>query len=97
MTAAFDVVMTTRTELIQQAIDGIRNDRRRARLQRKFETNPQKVADRLTTRCIECDSYDCDELAEFLEFGNVRAIDPETLKRWIEIIKILLPLILAFL
>lgn len=97
MTAAFANESIGRTELIQRAIHGIRNDRRRNRLQRKFETNPTKVADRLVTRCIECDSDDCDSLAEFLEFGSVSAIDPETLKRWIEIIKVLLPLILAFL
>lgn len=97
MTAAWETKFMGRTELIQRAIHGVRNERRRNRLQRKFEANPTKLFDRLTTRCIECDSDDCDSLAEFLEVGSVQAIDPDTLKRWIEIIKILLPIILAFL
>lgn len=97
MTAVFANESIGRTELVQRAIHGIRNERRRNRLQRKFELNAPKLFDRLTTRCLDCDSDDCDSLAEFIEFGSVQAIDPETLKRWIEIIKVLLPLILAFL
>jgi hypothetical protein len=97
MSAAFDRVDIGRTELVQRAIHGIRNPRRQARLQRKFEANPSKVCDRLVNRLAECDSDECDTLSDFLDAGAVQAIDPETLKRWIEIVKILLPLILAFL
>lgn len=98
MTAAFDQTETiTRSELIARAIHGIRNPRRRERLRRKFEENAPKLFDRLIARCGECDTEDCDELCEFLEAGMPMAIDPEKLKRWIEIIKIILPLILLFL
>lgn len=97
MSAAFDQQTITRTELVQRAISQVRNDRRRNRLQRKFEANAPKLFDRLVAKCDECDSDECDSLAEFLEHGTVTTVDPETLKRWIEIIKILLPFILAFL
>lgn len=97
MSAVFDQETITRTELVQRAINQVRNDRRRARLQRKFELNAPKVFDRLVNRCVECDNEECDSLAEFLDTGHTMTIDPERLKRWIEIIKILLPLILAFL
>ena len=97
MSAVFDQETITRIELVQRAILQVRSERRRNRLQRKFELNAPKVFDRLVNRCVECDSDECDSLAEFLETGTTMAIDPEKLKRWIEIIKILLPLILAFL
>jgi hypothetical protein len=97
VTAAFETSFATSDDLIQAAINGIRGERRRNRLQRKFNENPNKVRDRLVGRCTECSTDDCDSLAEFLDAGAVQAIDPETLKRWIEIIKVLLPLILAFL
>lgn len=85
-----------RTELIQRAIHEIRNPRRKRRLQNRFDADPVKVASRLAAKLEECDSGECDEIADFMASGAT-AIDPEKLKRWIEIIKILLPLILAFL
>lgn len=98
MTAAFDQTETiTRSELIARAIHGIRNPRRRERLRKKFEANPNKLFDRLAGRCGDCETEDADQLAEFIEHGMPMAIDPEKLKRWIEIIKIILPLILRFL
>ena len=97
VTAAFETSFASSSDLIQAAIHGIRGERRRNRLQRKFESNPEKVRDRLVGRCVECSTDDCDALAEFLDAGGVQAIDPETLRRWIEIIKVLLPIILAFL
>jgi hypothetical protein len=97
VTAAFETSFASSSDLIQAAIHGIRGERRRNRLQRKFDANPDKVRDRLVGRCTECSTDDCDSLAEFLDAGGVQAIDPETLRRWIEIIKVLLPIILAFL
>lgn len=87
----------TRTQLVQEAINGVRNVRRRERLRSKFSSNPTKLMDRLAAKCDEMDSSDCDDLSDCLMGKDVGAIDPEKLKRWIEILKILLPLILAFL
>ena len=97
MTAAHEQHFVSSDDIIQAAIDGVRGQLRRSRLQRKFDLNPEKVRDRLVGRCVECATDDCDAMARFLDGGQIEAIDPEKLKRWIEIIKILLPLILALL
>jgi hypothetical protein len=91
-------IFLRRDELITAAIAGVRSDWRRKRLTRKYQANSDRVLDKLVNRLIECDSDDCDEMASFLDDeGTVLEIDPEKLKRWVDIAKILLPLILALL
>ena len=72
---------TSPDQLITIAISGIRNVRRRARLHARFSANSSRLFARLSARCEECDSEECDSLADFLAAGRPQAIDPEKLKR----------------
>lgn len=93
MTSAFDKHFVTRDEVIQAAIDSVENPERRAAYQARFDEDRDQSFSGFAWRgAVGSKSF-----SKLMASNQRVEVDPERLKRWVAIAKILLPFILAFL
>lgn len=96
MTAAFDQAHTsfvTRDDIIQAAISSIDNEERRAAYQARFDEDREQAYSGFGWR----GGLGSRSFGQLMRSSNRMEVDPEKLKRWIAIAKILLPIILGLL